>query len=178
MKCTYTIMKIIINKKFLFLVCVQALLVNSRNQRPPRSRAAPLNSSGLPLTTTARLSYTPTRYAILRMWGVYYWPHPLHHPPQVEMLQEGFEEWQPIIQQPRVYFMVKNLLPNTSYHFRVTAINDYGASPPSEGTKVVMGVKGRWQSFRRGHVPAITINTSIGENYHCVIIIIIILDCS
>ncbi len=88
------------------------------------------------------------------------------------MLQEGFEEWQPIIQQPRVYFMVKNLLPNTSYHFRVTAINDYGASPPSEGTKVVMGVKGRWQSFRRGHVPAITINTSIGENYHCVIIII------
>ncbi len=110
---------------------------------------------------TARLSYTHTKYVNCSMWGVLI-NHT--HPPQVEMLQEGFEEWQPIIQQPRVYFMAKNLLPNTSYHFRVTAINEYGASPPSEATKVVMGVKGRWQSFRRGLVPAITINPSSGEH--------------
>ncbi len=84
---------------------------------------------------------------------------------QVEMLQEGFEEWQPIIQQPRIHFVVKNLLPNTSYQFRVTASNDYGTSPPSESTKVIMGGKGRWQSFRRSRVPPIVSNSSTGETW-------------
>jgi len=83
------------------------------------------------------------------------------------MLQEGFQEWQQIIQQSRVQYMVKSLLPNTTYHFRVTAYNEYGASEPSEGTRVVMGTKGRWQSFKRPNIPTITIDSQgTGEFEH------------
>ena len=56
---------------------------------------------------------------------------------QVEILQEGFDEWQPIIQQPKNYFVVKTLEANTSYQFRVIAYNDFGGSKPSEPTEMV-----------------------------------------
>lgn len=57
---------------------------------------------------------------------------------QIEMLQEGFEQWQPIVQQPRNYFVVKTLEPSTSYQFRVSAVNKYGFSNPSEPTDLVV----------------------------------------
>lgn len=57
---------------------------------------------------------------------------------QVEMLQDGFDQWQPIVQQPRTYFVVKTLEPNTCYRFRVSAVNKYGFSPPSEPTDMVI----------------------------------------
>ena len=56
---------------------------------------------------------------------------------QVEQLQEGLNEWQPIIQQPKTTFVVKTLEPNTSYQFRITAYNDCGNSPPSEASLTV-----------------------------------------
>ena len=56
---------------------------------------------------------------------------------QVEQLQEGLNEWQPIIQQPKTTFVVKTLEPNTSYQFRITAYNDCGSSPPSEASLTV-----------------------------------------
>ena len=95
----------------------------------------------------------------------------LHVPVQVEMLQEGFDTWQPIIQQSRNHFMVKSLLPNTTYLFRVIAYNEYGASEPSQSTKVIMGAKGRgWlssQSFRRGNVPQVTVDSTGSELVLC-----------
>ena len=57
---------------------------------------------------------------------------------QVEMLQQGFDQWQPIVQQPRTYFVVKTLEPSMSYQFRVSAVNKYGFSPPSEPTELVV----------------------------------------
>ncbi|CAI8009161.1 Kalirin, partial [Geodia barretti] len=65
---------------------------------------------------------------------------------QVEMLQEGFEDWQPIIQQPKTTFIVKALQPSTSYQFRVLACNQYGAGQPSDPSDTVT-TKGRgWLS--------------------------------
>ena len=61
---------------------------------------------------------------------------------QIEMLQEGFDQWQPIVQQPRNYFVVKTLEPSTSYWFRVSAVNEYGFSSPSEISDPVV-TKGR-----------------------------------
>ncbi len=61
---------------------------------------------------------------------------------QIEMLQDRFDKWQPIVQQPRTYFVVKILEPSTSYQFRVSAVNEYGFSTPSEATDVVV-TKGR-----------------------------------
>lgn len=82
---------------------------------------------------------------------------------QIEMLQGGFDQWQPIVQQPRTYFVVKTLEPSMSYQFRVSAVNKYGFSAPSEPTDLVvtkgkgllntspsfkkqpaLGAKGRW----------------------------------
>ena len=57
---------------------------------------------------------------------------------QIEMLQGGFDQWQPIVQQPRTYFVVKTLEPSTSYQFRVSAVNKYGFSAPSEPTDLVV----------------------------------------
>ena len=62
------------------------------------------------------------------------------------MLQEGFEDWQPIIQQPKTTFIVKALQPSTSYQFRVLACNQYGAGQPSDPSDTVT-TKGRgWLS--------------------------------
>ncbi len=79
------------------------------------------------------------------------WPIPEHDGSspilsyQIELLQDGFEEWQPIIQHPKNYFVVKTLESNTSYRFRVIAYNEFGASKPSE-TSDVMSTKGRGRS--------------------------------
>ena len=67
-------------------------------------------------------------------------------PYQVEMLQEGFEDWQPIIQQPKNMFIVKALQSNTCYRFRVLACNEYGAGEPSDPSDMIT-TKGRsWLS--------------------------------
>ena len=57
---------------------------------------------------------------------------------QIELLQEGFQQWQPIVQQPRNYFVVKTLEPSTSYQFRVSAVNYHGFSSPSEASDPVV----------------------------------------
>ena len=57
---------------------------------------------------------------------------------QIEMWQDGFDQWQPIVQQPRTYFVVKTLEPSTSYKFRVSAVNKYGFGSPSEPTDPVV----------------------------------------
>ena len=56
---------------------------------------------------------------------------------QVEQLQEGLNEWQPIIQQPKTTFVIKTLEPSTSYQFRISAYNDCGSSAPSEASSTV-----------------------------------------
>ena len=56
---------------------------------------------------------------------------------QIEMLQLGIDQWQPIVQQPRNNFTVKTLEPSMSYKFRVIAYNEFGASKPSEPSDVV-----------------------------------------
>ena len=62
------------------------------------------------------------------------------------MLQEGFEDWQPIIQQPKTTFIVKALQPNTCYRFRVLACNKYGAGQSSDESDMIT-TKGRgWLS--------------------------------
>ena len=58
------------------------------------------------------------------------------------MLQEGFEDWQPIIQQPKTTFIVKALQSSTCYQFRVLACNQYGAGQPSEPSDTIT-TKGR-----------------------------------
>ena len=55
---------------------------------------------------------------------------------QIEMLQKGFDVWQPIVQHPKSYFTVKTLEANTSYQFRVIAYNSYGASKSGEVSEV------------------------------------------
>jgi len=81
---------------------------------------------------------------------------------QIEMLQEGFNQWQPIVQQPRNYFLVKTLQPSTTYQFRVSAVNEYGFSAPSEISDPVV-TKGRGllvgsPSFKKhvGNAPSAT----------------------
>lgn len=49
----------------------------------------------------------------------------------MEQLQEGLNEWLPIVQQPKTLFVVKTLEPNTSYQFRIIAYNEYGPGLPS-----------------------------------------------
>ena len=62
------------------------------------------------------------------------------------MLQEGFEDWQPIIQQPKTMFIIKTLQSNTCYQFRVLACNEYGAGLASEPSDMIT-TKGRsWLS--------------------------------
>ena len=61
---------------------------------------------------------------------------------QIELLQEGFEKWQPIVQVIKNSYIVKTLEPNTTYRFRIIAINDLGGSRPSEASEVV-STKGR-----------------------------------
>lgn len=72
---------------------------------------------------------------------------------QVEMLQDGFDQWQPIVQQPRPYFVVKTLEPSTTYQFRVSAVNKYGFSDPSEPSDLVVtrgkGLLNTSPSFRK-----------------------------
>ena len=72
------------------------------------------------------------------------YPHTRYSLPpyQVEMLQEGFEDWQPIIQQPKNMFTVKTLQSNTCYRFRVLACNEYGAGEPSDPSDMIT-TKGR-----------------------------------
>lgn len=55
---------------------------------------------------------------------------------QIEMLQLGSDQWQPIVQHPKNSFIVKTLEPNMSYQFRVIAYNEFGASRPSEPSEV------------------------------------------
>jgi len=55
---------------------------------------------------------------------------------QIEMLQLGSDQWQPIVQHPKNSFIVKTLEPNMSYQFRVIAYNEFGASSPSEPSEV------------------------------------------
>ena len=79
------------------------------------------------------------------------WPIPEHDGSspilsyQIEIMQDGLDEWQPIVQHPKNYFVVKTLEPNTSYRFRVIAYNEFGASKPSEPSEVVT-TKGRGRS--------------------------------
>ena len=77
---------------------------------------------------------------------------------QIEMLQDGFDQWQPIVQQPRNYFVVKTLEPSTSYRFRVSAVNEYGFSPPSEQTDLVVtkgkGLLNSSPSFKKSNLSA------------------------
>lgn len=70
---------------------------------------------------------------------------------QVEMLQEGFEDWQPIIQQPKTMFIVKALQPNKCYQFRVLACNKYGAGLSSDASDMIT-TKGRgWLNASPNH---------------------------
>ena len=75
---------------------------------------------------------------------------------QIEMMQDGFDQWQPIVQQPRNYFVVKTLEPSTTYQFRVSAVNKYGFSPPSEPTDPVLtkgkGLVNSSPSFKKAAV--------------------------
>lgn len=68
---------------------------------------------------------------------------------QVEILQDRFDEWQPIVQHPKNYFVVKTLEPNTTYRFRVIAYNEFGASKASEPSEAV-STKGRGRSLSGG----------------------------
>ena len=56
---------------------------------------------------------------------------------QLQLLQDGLKDWQPIMKLERTNCTVKTLEPNISYQFRVLAINDLGFSNPSEPTDVV-----------------------------------------
>ena len=79
---------------------------------------------------------------------------------QIEMLQGGFDQWQPIVQQPRNYFVVKTLEPSTSYQFRVSAVNEYGFSNPSEPSDVVVtkgkGLMNSSPSFKKKILPMVS----------------------
>ena len=83
---------------------------------------------------------------------------------QIEMLQDGFDQWQPIVQQPRNYFVVKTLVPSTSYRFRVSAVNKYGFSAPSEPTdQVVTKGKGLITSSPTMKKPPVSTDEVKGE---------------
>ncbi len=78
---------------------------------------------------------------------------------QIEMLQEGFTQWQPIVQN---CFVVKTLNPSTSYQFRVSAVNEYGFSSPSEVSDPVV-TKGRSLLVGSPSFRIHSANTSVSE---------------
>lgn len=58
---------------------------------------------------------------------------------ELQLLQDGLRDWQPImkLEKSARSCTVKTLEPNTSYQFRVLAINEHGYSDPSDSTDVV-----------------------------------------
>ena len=63
---------------------------------------------------------------------------------EIESLQEGFGEWHQIAQNSRNSYVVKTLEQNTSYVFRIVALNEYGASKPSEQSDCVVTKTKGW----------------------------------
>ena len=87
---------------------------------------------------------------------------------QVEMFQEGIDLWQPIVQQPRSFFVVKTLEPLTTYKFRVSAVNEYGFGAPSEPsdsvlTKSIRGLLGSSGSNKTAAAAAASTTSSSEE---------------
>ena len=56
---------------------------------------------------------------------------------QLQLLQDGLKDWQPIMKLEKTSCTVRTLEPNLSYQFRVLAINELGLSDPSEPTDVI-----------------------------------------
>ena len=61
----------------------------------------------------------------------------------MEQLQEGMDDWKPIVQQPKTAFAVRTLDPNTWYQFRVIANNEIGSSDPSPPSDKVYTTKNK-----------------------------------
>lgn len=61
----------------------------------------------------------------------------------VEQLQEGMDDWKPIVQQHKTAFAVRTLDPNTWYQFRVIANNEIGSSDPSPPSDKVYTTKNK-----------------------------------
>ena len=82
---------------------------------------------------------------ITRTQGKFRWNPPAHDGGspvtsyELQLLQDGLRDWQPImkLEKSARSCTVKTLEPNTSYQFRVLAINEHGYSDPSDSTDVV-----------------------------------------
>lgn len=78
-------------------------------------------------TTSVKLKWNPPEYDGHSMTISYL----------VEQLQEGYDDWRPIVQQTKTSFVVKTLNPNTWYQFRIIASNEHGSSEPSQPSEKV-----------------------------------------
>ena len=103
---------------------------------PPLAPSKPIASHST--TTSVKLKWSPPE-------------HDGHNPITsylVEQLQNGFEDWRPIVQQLKTTFTVKTLDPNTWYQFRIIACNEQGSSEPSPPSEKVYTIKSKGERER------------------------------
>ena len=103
---------------------------------PPLAPSKPIASHST--TTSVKLKWSPPE-------------HDGHNPITsylVEQLQNGFEDWRPIVQQLKTTFTVKTLDPNTWYQFRIIACNEQGSSEPSPPSEKVYTIKSKGERGR------------------------------